>query len=150
MYTALFKVTTWQGKLVIKNPKNSTNNIIRSPLFNYILLTEHEEKRLQNKYHHREGKRSHWDLLSHRTMKQECRENNSQYIAWSLKAVPPRTLETLLNKETKGWEPVKNPPEKRNQMDSNPSKIAENVKNIRQARLRGNWHQVHRLVWSLF
>ena len=32
------KVTMWKSKLVIKNPKNSTNNIILLPIFNSLLL----------------------------------------------------------------------------------------------------------------
>ena len=38
MRTELCKVTTWQGKLVIKTPNNNTNIILLLPLFIYLLL----------------------------------------------------------------------------------------------------------------
>ena len=46
----ILKVTTQQGKLVIANPKNSTNNLFLLPLFNYILLYIIRGKKATNEY----------------------------------------------------------------------------------------------------
>ena len=56
MSTSIYKVTTSQGNLVIKPPKNITNNSSITSILSSSPHIEHEERRPQQRYRWREGK----------------------------------------------------------------------------------------------
>ena len=57
MRTGLWNVTTWQGKLVMNNPKNTTNKLFYYRYVFPLFLAEYEETKATLKALQREGKK---------------------------------------------------------------------------------------------
>ena len=99
MHTALFKFATWQGNLVIKIPKNITNNSsITSILFSPSRITWGKTARLKIRLKIMESDRP--NLIHHNTRETEVSKKTSWDVAISRGAV----ISIILENPQEKWE----------------------------------------------
>ena len=94
---------------------------------------------------------AHWALIYHRTKDTEVRNKISQEISSNQKAIFPRTLDTLLNREPRDENPIRTLTDERSEYN-NPSTRADTLDYIgrdRRDRSRGNGQKILRQLQSL-